>query len=44
MGILGLEKSLVKIPHFRVHKPKIALVGSMVVKTAQVGDLMYEKI
>ena len=30
-----------KIPHLRVHKPKIAIVGSAVVKTVQVGDPLY---
>ena len=27
-----------KIPHLYVHKPKIAVVGSAVVKTTEVGD------
>ena len=31
-----------KIPHFHVHKSQIAVVGYAVVKTAYVGDPLYQ--
>ena len=45
MRILGLEKKkhyvkVAKIPHLRINKPKIAVVGSAVAKTGKVGDTL----